>query len=154
MRARIEWRANPKDNHRLARIAINSLSGRYTTCENRGTPGGLCARIFSISPGVIAASMGVKEAETNPHAAATVKATSIGRWGSPLDIANAADFLVSDLSGFIKGCDLRVDGGVAPRTWSQNVARWASYQSGSMGGLTVALMAWSQARSHVLNRRL
>ena len=58
--------------------------------------------------------MGRREAETNPGAAAVVAATPMGRWGSPLDIAAAAAFLISDAASFITGCDLRIDGGVTP----------------------------------------
>lgn len=70
------------------------------------------ARIVSISPGLIATPMGRKEAADTPGASHLVDITPVGRWGTPLDIANAAEFLCSDLAGFITGCDLRVDGGV------------------------------------------
>lgn len=70
------------------------------------------ARIVSISPGLIATPMGRKEASVMPEAARLLEATPLGRWGAALDIANAAEFLCSELAGFITGCDLRVDGGV------------------------------------------
>jgi NAD(P)-dependent dehydrogenase (short-subunit alcohol dehydrogenase family) len=70
------------------------------------------ARIVTISPGLIATPMGLKEAAESPAAEHLVKTTPVGRWGTPLDIANAAEFLCSDLAGFISGCDLQVDGGV------------------------------------------
>jgi NAD(P)-dependent dehydrogenase (short-subunit alcohol dehydrogenase family) len=72
------------------------------------------ARIVSISPGVIWTPMGRREAERGAAAADALKATPIGRWGTPIDIAAAAEFLASDLAGFITGCDLRVDGGSIP----------------------------------------
>lgn len=84
------------------------------TCEQRAQAwGAKGARICSISPGMIWTPMGRKEAES-PSVGAFVKATPAGRWGTPLDIAAAADFLTSDLAGFITGCDLRVDGGMTP----------------------------------------
>lgn len=70
------------------------------------------ARIVSLSPGLIATPMGLKEAAENPAAGSLVAATPAGRWGTPLDIASAAEFLASDLAGFITGCDLRIDGGL------------------------------------------
>lgn len=70
------------------------------------------ARIVSISPGLISTPMGRKEASAMPEAARLLEATPLGRWGAALDIANVAEFLCSDLAGFITGCDLRVDGGV------------------------------------------
>lgn len=44
---------------------------------------------------------------------ATLKATPLGRWGSPEEIAFAAAFLASDQAAFITGQVLAVDGGLA-----------------------------------------
>ena len=75
------------------------------------------ARIVSISPGLIFTPMGRKEVEENQRALAVLDAIPCKRWGSPLDIANAAAFLASNEASYITGCDLRVDGGVtAQRT--------------------------------------
>ena len=102
----------------------NGLAGSAYSCSKRAVIrmverrakawGERGARIVSISPGMIWTPMGRREVETGPGAAAIVDATPVGRWGTPMDIANAVDFLVSDLAGFISGCDLRVDGGVTP----------------------------------------
>ena len=70
------------------------------------------ARIVSISPGLIHTPMGRKEVAENERAAAVLEAIPGNRWGSPLDIANAAAFLASNEAGYITGCDLKVDGGV------------------------------------------
>ena len=84
-------------------------------CERRAGPwGARGARLTTISPGLIWTPMGRKEAELNPLVAQLVEATPVGRWGTTLDIAEAADFLTSDRASFITGCDLRVDGGVTP----------------------------------------
>jgi NAD(P)-dependent dehydrogenase (short-subunit alcohol dehydrogenase family) len=72
------------------------------------------ARIVSVSPGLIWTPMARKEAEHNAMARARVEANPLGRWGTAMDIANAARFLISEAASFITGCDLRVDGGVAP----------------------------------------
>lgn len=77
------------------------------------------ARIVSISPGTVLTPMGRAEHEANPLAAAAANVTPLRRRGMPTDIAAAADFLASDLAGYITGTDLRVDGGiVAARTHS------------------------------------
>jgi len=34
------------------------------------------------------------------------------RWGTPADIANTVEFVLSDKVGFITGSDILVDGGV------------------------------------------
>lgn len=68
-------------------------------------------RIVSISPGLIYTPMGRKEVTDNERAAGLLQMTPLNRWGSPLDIANAAAFLCSNEASFITGCDLRVDGG-------------------------------------------
>ncbi len=70
------------------------------------------ARIASISPGLIHTPMGRKEVAENPRAAEVLDSIPGKRWGSPLDIANAAAFLASNEAAYITGCDLRVDGGV------------------------------------------
>jgi 3-oxoacyl-[acyl-carrier protein] reductase len=44
---------------------------------------------------------------------ATLKATPLGRWGSPEDIAHAVAFLASDQAAYITGQVLAVDGGLA-----------------------------------------
>ena len=82
------------------------------------------ARLTSISPGMISTPMGRLEATEKPMAGAMVAATPAGRWGTPLDIANAAEFLCSDLASFISGCDLRVDGGLV-----------GAMNSGQVGGI-------------------
>lgn len=69
-------------------------------------------RIVSISPGTIRTPMGLAEAASNPAARLVVDATPIGRWGTAIDIASLADFLLSDRAGFITGTDVRCDGGV------------------------------------------
>jgi NAD(P)-dependent dehydrogenase (short-subunit alcohol dehydrogenase family) len=88
------------------RAVIRMAEARAVAWGARG------ARIVSISPGTIFTPMGRAENDVNPAAAAVVKATPVGRWGMPMDIASAVEFLVSDVAGFITGTDLRVDGGV------------------------------------------
>ena len=72
------------------------------------------ARIVSISPGAVYTTMGKKETEEGTAGNAMLAMTPIGRWGTPMDVANLVDFLASGLAGFITGCDLRIDGGATP----------------------------------------
>jgi NAD(P)-dependent dehydrogenase (short-subunit alcohol dehydrogenase family) len=71
------------------------------------------ARVTTISPGMIWTPMGRKETEEGDPAGAQhlFENTPLRRWGTPYDIANAVDFLTSDLASFITGSDLKVDGG-------------------------------------------
>lgn len=70
------------------------------------------ARIVSVSPGTVVTPMLHKEIELNPLAARAAEMTPVRRFGLPVDLAAAIDFLTSDQAGFITGCDLRVDGGM------------------------------------------
>lgn len=91
----------------ISKYAVQRMvAARAATWAKRG------ARIVSISPGLIHTPMGRKEVAENQRAAAVLEAIPANRWGSPLDIANAAAFLTSNEASYITGCDLRVDGGV------------------------------------------
>ncbi len=90
------------------RAVIRNCEGRAPAWADRG------ARIITLSPGLMWTPMGRAEADANPAAARLGQNTPIGRWGTSLDIANAIDFLVSDVAGFISGTDLRIDGAVTP----------------------------------------
>lgn len=72
------------------------------------------ARIVSISPGLIWTPMGRFEVEHGEAAAEVLAQTPLKRWGTPMDIAQAARFLTSDKASFITGTDLRIDGGMIP----------------------------------------
>lgn len=84
-------------------------------CERRAVEWGQRgARLSTISPGLILTPMGRSEVENTEGAAAMRDAAPLGRAGTPMDIALAAQFLLSDAANFITGCDLRVDGGSIP----------------------------------------
>lgn len=81
-------------------------------CEDRAVAwGARGARIVSISPGMTFTPMGRHEAEVDKACAALVTGTPLGRWGTPMEIASAAAFLISPAAAFITGSDLKVDGG-------------------------------------------
>jgi NAD(P)-dependent dehydrogenase (short-subunit alcohol dehydrogenase family) len=108
--------AGVDDDHARARAAYaQSKRSVIRMAQDRAaTWGKWGGRIVTVSPGIIATPMGYKEVDANPYAQHTLASTPVGRWGSPLDIANAVGFLTSHLATFITGCDLRVDGGVTP----------------------------------------
>jgi NAD(P)-dependent dehydrogenase (short-subunit alcohol dehydrogenase family) len=83
-----------------------------TLCQRRAIEWGpRGARIVSISPGMIQTPMGRSEIEHTSGAAELLGATPVGRIGTSMDIALAAQFLASDAASFISGTDLLVDGG-------------------------------------------
>lgn len=72
------------------------------------------ARLNSVSPGVVATPMGQQElaGDSGESMRAMVRASATRRLGTPVDIANAAAFLLGPESTFVTGTDLLVDGGV------------------------------------------
>lgn len=81
-------------------------------CEERAAAwGARGARIVSISPGMTFTPMGRHEAEVDEACAALVTSAPLGRWGTPMEIASAAAFLISPAAAFITGSDLKLDGG-------------------------------------------
>jgi NAD(P)-dependent dehydrogenase (short-subunit alcohol dehydrogenase family) len=75
-------------------------------------------RVNSVHPGIIETPMmddliqGVPEEERPARIAQMHARHPIGRLGQPLDIANAILFLASDLSDFMTGSEVVVDGGL------------------------------------------
>lgn len=72
------------------------------------------ARLVSVSPGIIWTPMGRFEVDHGDAAADVLADTALRRWGTAMDIAQAAAFLASDAASFITGTDLRIDGGMVP----------------------------------------
>jgi len=68
------------------------------------------ARIMSISPGMIYTRMGTG-AVAEAGADVLLENTPMQRWGTPADIANVAEFILSDKASFLTGSDILVDGG-------------------------------------------
>ena len=80
-------------------------------------------RVNSVSPGWIDTSFGVYDG-------ADAVQQPAGRVGNPLDIANMALYLCSDLSGFITGENICIDGGMTKQMiyhgdygWSLNIEK-------------------------------
>jgi NAD(P)-dependent dehydrogenase (short-subunit alcohol dehydrogenase family) len=80
-------------------------------------------RVNSIHPGVIETKMGQQVVDgfasrgggANEARVAIASLHALGHMGRPLDIANAAVFLASDMSAFVTGSELVVDGGMTAR---------------------------------------
>lgn len=70
------------------------------------------ARIVSLSPGLIDTPMGRKEFETQPSKHHMLARSPLARQCTMVEVAEVADFLVSDRASFITGTDLLVDGGL------------------------------------------
>ncbi|MCD6343345.1 MAG: SDR family oxidoreductase, partial [Spirochaetaceae bacterium] len=67
-------------------------------------------RVNAVAPGFIATAM--TEKLTDDVKAEYAKAIPLGRMGSAEDIANAVLYLACDLSSYITGQVIRVDGGL------------------------------------------
>lgn len=68
-------------------------------------------RVNAIAPGMISTPFNAMFADDPEKGPMWAKENYVGRWGKPLDIANAALFLASDESDFMTGTEIKVDGG-------------------------------------------
>lgn len=68
-------------------------------------------RVNSISPGSILTPINFRDYKNRERRKKIEDRTSLGRWGFPQEIANVALFLASDLSSYITGAEIVVDGG-------------------------------------------
>lgn len=70
-------------------------------------------RINSVHPGVIMTPMQTERAGNDEELWEGIrKSIPLGRLGKPEDVANAVTYLLSDLSDFMTGAELTVDGGM------------------------------------------
>ncbi len=108
--------ARPDDPYGLASPAYgHSKRANIATAERRAAAWAAEGRrINSISPGLIKTPMGLAEVNNNAAAKAAFDATPVGRWGSVVEVAQLATFLLSERAGFITGEDVRIDGGLTP----------------------------------------
>jgi NAD(P)-dependent dehydrogenase (short-subunit alcohol dehydrogenase family) len=78
------------------------------------------ARIVSVSPGIIATSMGHQEMAAQPIMGEMMKGSPVPRFGTASEVAEAVAWLAGPGAAFITGTDLLIDGGVAAtmRGWN------------------------------------
>jgi len=95
-----------------SKAAINAFA-RSWALELRGRG----IRVNVLSPGPtdteILGKLGVSAEQRPAFEAQMAAAIPLGRLGRPEELANAALFLASDMSSFVTGVNLRVDGGMA-----------------------------------------
>lgn len=90
-----------------------SKAGLIRFCQRKAEPWGRQGhRILSLSPGLIATPQGAQEYKASPSKLKLFDATPLQREATMLEIADIADFLLSDRAAYITGTDLLVDGGL------------------------------------------
>lgn len=81
-----------------------------TLADNWGRQG---IRVNGIAPGFVASKLTAVSRDNPKIYEASVKATPLGRWGTPDDMGGAAVWLASPLAGFVTGQTIPVDGGIS-----------------------------------------
>ena len=89
----------------ISKAAVNHMAA---VLAQEWGPGGI--RVNVVSPGHTAMRP-VDYDHLTDHQQETVNATALRRLGTPDDVANAVLFFASDLSGFVTGQAIRVNGG-------------------------------------------
>lgn len=107
LEARLGDEATSAQAYSLAKAGLNRLCQREAW--SWGAKG---LRIVSLSPGLIATPMGALEFKKSPSKHRLLAAVPLERECTMLEIANVAEFLVSDAASFISGTDVLVDGGM------------------------------------------
>jgi NAD(P)-dependent dehydrogenase (short-subunit alcohol dehydrogenase family) len=70
-------------------------------------------RVNSVSPGMILTGMTQDHLSEGEHRTHVTERTPLRTVGAPQDVAHAVLYLASDLSAFVTGTDILVDGGLA-----------------------------------------
>ena len=97
--------------YHAAKAAVRSFARSWSLNLNQRN-----IRVNAISPGPIDTpfvSRVLNDQQTENFLKNSVNSTSIGRMGSPDEVAKAVSFLASDDSSYITGIELFVDGGMA-----------------------------------------
>jgi NAD(P)-dependent dehydrogenase (short-subunit alcohol dehydrogenase family) len=97
--------------YHAAKAAVRSFARSWSLNMNSRN-----IRVNAISPGPIDTTFVnrvLNDQQTEQFIQNVVKATPLGRMGSPDEVAKAVSFLASDDSSYITGIELFVDGGMA-----------------------------------------
>jgi NAD(P)-dependent dehydrogenase (short-subunit alcohol dehydrogenase family) len=97
--------------YHAAKAAVRSFARSWSLNLNQSN-----IRVNAISPGPIETpfvNRVLNDQQTEKFLKNSVNLTSIGRMGTPDEVAKAVSFLASDDSSFITGIELFVDGGLA-----------------------------------------
>ena len=70
-------------------------------------------RVNALAPGFVETKLTKRSRENEKAYTASLKRIPLNRWGSPSDMGNAALFLTSQMSAYVTGQTLLVDGGIA-----------------------------------------
>lgn len=81
-----------------------------TLADNWGRMG---IRVNGIAPGFVASKLTAVSRDNPKIYEASVRATPLGRWGTPDDMGGVALFLASPLAAFVVGQTIPVDGGIS-----------------------------------------
>jgi len=81
-----------------------------TLADNWGRKG---IRVNGIAPGFVASKLTAVSRDNPKIYDASIKATPLGRWGTPEDMGGVALFLASPLAAFVAGQTIPVDGGMS-----------------------------------------
>lgn len=87
-----------------------SKRGVVLLCERLAAAwGARGARLVSVSPGLIATGMGLRE--QSDRGRDLVETAALGRIGEAAEVASVVEFLAGPGAAYVSGCDLLVDGG-------------------------------------------
>jgi NAD(P)-dependent dehydrogenase (short-subunit alcohol dehydrogenase family) len=110
----------PSQCYQLSKRAVHRMARRHAKAW--GLRGG---RILSLSPGISDTPMGREEIDGHPVMLEMIKACPLGRRGTPEDIANVMEFLISPAASYMTGSDVLVDGGMSnvlpTNTWDGKI---------------------------------
>ena len=107
--------------------------------------GPLGVRANAIAPGVVLTPR-MEAAFTAEQRVANSAVVPLGRMGSPVDIASGVLFLTSDLSSFVSGRTILVDGAVA-RSSPMEPVRKGGRDGEAVRGVVIRVATWRSQRS-------
>jgi NAD(P)-dependent dehydrogenase (short-subunit alcohol dehydrogenase family) len=117
------YEALPYDTGASFAYAFSKLGVRRLVRRWAGEFGKRGARIVSLSPGINDTPMNRIDEARAPIMAEIIKASPIGRRGTPEEVANIVDFLTSSQASLMMGSDVLADGGMVAALPSQPYRR-------------------------------